>query len=270
MALPLMDSQYRIESFGRVNWLGMGTLYRKEVWRFMKVWSQTIMAPMMTTLLFLAILLLALGGGERQVGGIAFDRFIAPGLVMMGVMQNAFANTSSSLMLSKIQGVIVDILMPPITAGEMTFAYVMGGVTRGMLVGVSLMVAVYLFVPFTIHSPLMAIAYMLLASMLLSILGFLAGIVSLSFDHVAAFTNFIVSPLAFLSGTFYSIHQLPEHWRMVSYVNPFFYAIDGFRYAMTGVQDGSVVIGLITLLALNIMLWVLATRLVTSGWRLKS
>ncbi len=253
-----------------VNWLGLWTLYRREVWRFMKVWNQTILAPMITTLLFLAILTLALGGARRSIGDLPFDQFIAPGLVMMAIVQNAFANTSSSLILSKIQGVIIDVLMPPISGSEITIAYALGGITRGLLVGVAVSVAVYVFVPFTLHSPLLALYFAVSSSLMLALLGMLGGVYAQSFDHIAAFTNYVITPLSFLSGTFYSITFLPPFWHQVSLYNPFFYMIDGFRYAMTGHADGSITTGIVALLVTNILLWLLIQHLINKGWRLKT
>lgn len=257
-------------SIGRINWIGMWTLYKREVWRFIKVWNQTVLAPVVTTLLFLAVLMLALGGNERDVGALSFDRFIAPGLIMMAIVQNAFANASSSLMLSKVQGVIIDLLMPPFTPGEQTFCLMSGGITRGVAVGLTVTTAVYLFVPFEVHSPLLAIAYVLLASTMLALMGVLTGIWAQSFDQLSAITNYIVTPLAFLSGTFYSVHHLPEFWQHISSLNPFFYMIDGFRYAMTGVSDGSISTGLTILLISNLLLWLLARWLFAKGYRLKT
>ena len=253
-----------------VNWVGLKTLYIRETWRFLKVWNQTVIAPMVTTLIFLAVLSLALGGRARTIDGLPYEVFIAPGLIMMAIVQNAFANTSSSLMLSKIQGVIIDILMPPLNAAEITFAMVAGGVTRGALVGVSVSLAMWAFVPITVQNPLLAVAFVVLSSTMLALLGILGGVISLTFDHIAALTNYIVTPLSFLSGTFYSIHQLPAFWQAVSHANPFFYMIDGFRYALTGYSDSDPMLGLAVLSATSIALWILVQTLITRGWRLKS
>lgn len=254
-----------------VNWLGMATLYRREMWRFLKVWNQTVAAPVVTTLIWLAILTLALGG--KRGGGvehIAFNEFIAPGLIMMSVMQNAFANTSSSLMLAKVQGVIVDILMPPLTAGEITAAYVGGGVTRGVMVGVTVGIAISLFVPVGLAHPLLAVAYLLLASVMLALLGLLGGLWAQGFDQMSAVTNYVITPLSFLSGTFYSVNALPGMWHVICYYNPFFYVIDGFRYSLTGYHDGSIAVGLAVLCVLNVVLWLAARHVIRTGWRLKT
>ena len=253
-----------------MNITGTLTLCKREIWRYLKVWNQTLIAPVITALLFLAILTLALGGGHREIEGMRYDQFIAPGLIMMAIVQNAFANSSSSLMLMKIQGVIVDILMPPLSAGEITFAMVAGGVARGLMVGITVSAGVYIFVPFTIEHAGLALTYVVLASVMLGLFGVLAGVWAQSFDQLAALTNYLVTPLAFLSGTFYSIKDLPPMWYTFCHLNPFFYMIDGFRYAMTGHSDSSVVLGLVALLLTNAILWVVIQLMITRGWRLKS
>lgn len=255
---------------GSINWIGVATLCKREIWRFFKVFNQTILAPVITTLLFLAIMVLALGGNHRVIGGLAFDRFVAPGLIMMAVVQNAFANTSSSLILSKIQGTIVDLLMPPFTGAEITFSLVMGGVVRGLSVGAAVTMAIYFFVPFSLHDVWLALFHVVAASTMMALIGVLTGIWSQSFDQVATITNFIITPLAFLSGTFYSIQALPDVWRQLCYFNPFFYMIDGFRYAMTGHADGHVGVGMAVMLTANVLLWALTQRLITKGYRLKN
>jgi ABC-2 type transport system permease protein len=254
-----------------VNWLGLWTLYKKEVWRFIKVWNQTLIAPVINVLLFLAIFKLALGGnGHQPVVGMAFDRFIAPGLLAMAVVQNAFANSSSSLMLAKIQGVIVDLLMPPLSAGEIAFAFMMGGITRGLLVGVAVYVSLIPFVPMEIAHPLLLLYFVLMSSAMLALCGLLTGLWSQSFDQLAAITNYIVAPLSFLSGTFYAISSLPPVWLTISQFNPFFYMIDGIRYAMTNTACGDVAMGMSVLLVVNGMLWLACVKLLKSGYRLKS
>ncbi len=254
-----------------INFEGMKTLFYKEVLRFMKVWNQTIVSPVITTLLFLAVFALALGGTDhRMVDGIPFSQFIAPGLIMMAIVQNAFANTSSSLMISKVQGVIVDLLLPPLSPAEITIAMVMGGVVRGILVGISVSLGVYLFVPFEVYSVSMLIFHVISSSLMMSLFGVITGLWSQTFDQMSAVTNYVVTPLAFLSGTFYSIKQLPEFWQTVAHFNPFFYMIDGFRYALTGHADGSLIAGIITLICMNIALWIFSHWLIASGYRLKS
>ena len=254
----------------RHNIIGLKTLYCREVWRYMKVWNQTLTAPVVTALLFFIILSVALGGHDRKVGEIPYDVFIIPGLIMMSVMQNAFANTSSSLMLQKIQGVIVDLLMPPLSAFEITTGMVMGGVTRGIMVGLVVGAAMYPFSPFELPHPLLAIFYLIASSGVLASMGLITGIWSQTFDQLAAITNYIVTPLAFLSGTFYSVSNLPQFWQYLSHFNPFYYMIDGFRYALTGYNDASVNIGVVVLIAANIVLWAAVQWLLAKGYRLKT
>jgi len=254
-----------------INLIGTYTLCKRETWRFAKVWNQTVIAPVITTLLFLAIMTLAMGSNAgRMIEGIEFNRFIAPGLIMMAVVQNAFANTSSSLMLAKIQGVIIDILMPPLTGGEVVFSLVIGGVIRGLAVGLTVMISVYLFVPFSLFHFWVGLFYLLAASVMLALMGILTGIWSQSFDQLSAITNYIITPLAFLSGTFYSIRQLPDFFYKICHFNPFFYMIDGFRYALIGYTDGWIGTGMAVLTATNVVLWWLTAYLFRKGYRLKT
>ncbi|MEX1147292.1 MAG: ABC transporter permease [Sphingomonadales bacterium] len=260
---------YAARRIGAVNWTGLYTLYLKEVWRFYKVLTQTVLAPAVTTLLFMAIFTLALGDRGRTTGDIPFAMFLAPGLIVMAVLQNAFANTASSIMIAKVQGNIVDVLMPPLSAGELTFAYAMGGVTRGILVGFVVGLAMMPFVGFGIAHVWAVLYFALGAALMLSLLGILTGIWADKFDHTAAITNFIVVPLSFLSGTFYSIDRLPGIWRDVSQFNPFFYMIDGVRYGFIGRADGSIITGVIVIAAINAGLWVLCHQLFKSGYKLR-
>ncbi len=257
-------------TMGSVNWIGVWTLYKREVWRFLKVWNQTVLAPVITTLIFLAILTLALGGTERTEHGLPYREFIAPGLIMMAIVQNAFANTSSSLIISKIQGTVIDILMPPFKGWELASCIALGGLTRGVLVGVSVTVAMAFFVPISPHSIPLALLFVLEACMMLALLGMLGGIWAQSFDQMAALTNYVVTPLSFLSGTFYSIQHLPSFWAKLSHLNPFFYMIDGFRYAMTGYTDGNPMLGLGVLTLTNSVLGIICCVLFNRGTRMKS
>ncbi len=255
--------------FGAVNWLGFWTLYSKEVRRFVKVWTQTLLAPVMTSLLFLAVFTLALGRTMEVVPGVSFAQFLAPGLVMMSMVQQAFANSSSSIVISKVQGNIVDVLMPPISAAELTAAYVGGGATRGMMVGVLTTLALAIFVPTGIHNFAFILFHGVMASVMLSLLGVIGGIWSEKFDHIAFFTNFVITPLAFLSGTFYSITRLPDAWQTAAHFNPFFYMIDGFRYGFIGHADGSLTLGLAVITGANIALVALAHWMIRSGYKLR-
>lgn len=254
-----------------INTLGLWTLYKREVWRFLKVFNQTLFAPIVTTLLFLAVLTLSIGNHSRHmVGDIPYAQFIAPGLIMMAIVQNAFANTSSSLMLSKIQGVIIDLLMPPFTGSEITFGLTMGGVTRGMMVGIVVSLSVYVFIPYSIHHWGIALFYLVSSSLMLALAGLITGIWSQSFDQLSAITNYIITPLSFLSGTFYSIRQLPSFWYHVCHMNPFFYMIDGFRYAFTDYADGDILTGTIAISTTNVILWYIAQRLISKGYKIKT
>ena len=267
---PIPQGSLEPRHFGIVNWRGLWTLYLKEVRRFLNVATQTVLAPMVTTLLFLAIFTLALGGSVRQVGGVPYAEFLAPGLIMMAVMQNAFANTSSSILISKIQGNIVDVLMPPLSALELTCGIAGGGITRGVLVGLSVALAMWFFVPLGLAHPWFAVFHILSASMMLSLLGMIGGIWADKFDHIAAFTNFVITPLSFLSGTFYSIERLPDNWHVLAYLNPFFYMIDGLRYGVIGYTDARPEAGVVICLAINLALLLIAHRMFASGYKLKA
>ena len=254
---------------GPINWIGLRTLYVKEVRRFLKVFSQTILAPAVTTLIFMTIFALALGGAVRTIGDVPFMIFLAPGLVMMAIVQNSFANTSSTIMIGKVQGCIVDVLMPPLSPSELTLAFAMGGVSRGVLVAIVTATAMSVYVPLAIYDYAALIFYALAASMMLSLMGLIAGIWAEKFDSMAAVTNFMITPLAFLSGTFYSVERLPEPWFTVSQINPFFYMIDGFRYAFIGRSDGSLLIGILILTISNALLWFTVRRMFVNGYKLK-
>ena len=261
---------YRERKLGPVNWLGVWTLYLKEVRRFIKVYTQTLLAPMATTLLYLIVFLLAMGGAARSVGGVPYGEFLAPGLIMMSMTQNAFANTSSSIVIAKVQGNIVDILMPPLSAAELTFAIALGGATRGVVVGVVLVPVMALFVDLSIQHWGAILFFGFTASLMLSTLGMLGGIWSEKFDHIAAVTNFIVVPLSFLSGTFYSVERLPETWRLLAHFDPFFYMIDGFRYGFIGHADSPILLGVAVMTGLNAVLLALCWRLFAIGYKLKA
>ncbi len=268
--LSLPSQAPRVRQMGAVNWRGLWTLYTKEVRRFLNVFTQTLLAPMVTTLLFLAVFSLALGGAGRQVGGVDFINFLAPGLIMMAMAQNSFANTSSSIVIAKVQGNIVDLLMPPLSAAELALGIALGGVTRGLLVGATVIVGMSLFVPLGLHSPLHIVYHAVMASSMLALLGLIGGIWAEKYDHIAAITNFVITPFSFLSGTFYSITRLPETWQIVAHFNPFFYMIDGFRYGFIGHADGSLVAGFVAMLVVNLGLGAVAHWMLSTGYRLKA
>jgi len=256
--------------FGAVNWLGLATLVRREVQRFLSVWTQTVVAPVATAGLFMLVFTLAFGRGREGLAGVPFEVFLAPGIVMMQVIQNAFANTSSSLIIAKIQGNIVDTLMPPLSPGELLVGYVAGGVARGAVCAAAIAAILFPVVGAGLAHPLWALWFVLSASVLLSLIGLLAAIQADKFDQLAVITNFVVTPLSFLSGTFYSIRQLPDAFQALSHVNPFFYVIDGFRYATIGVSDSSPWVGFAVTLALNAVLWWATWALLRRGYKLKS
>ena len=256
----------------RVNWGGLRTLYIKEVRRFFKVQLQTIWAPAITTLLFLVIFSVSLGGIRPAVMGVPFADFIAPGLIMMGMMQNAFANSSFSLLVGKIQGTIVDYLMPPLSVGELLVAMVGGAMTRAVCVGLAVWGAMLIWPGVHVGvQHLWAILWFgLLGSAMLALLGVLTSIWAEKFDHAAAVSNFVVAPLSLLSGTFYSVDRVSPTFAAISHASPFFYAISGFRYGFIGVADSPVFLGSMVLLAINIVLGVVCYLLLRSGWKLKS
>jgi ABC-2 type transport system permease protein len=255
-----------------VNWGGLKTLYIKEVRRFFKVQMQTVWAPAITTLLYLAIFTVALGRAGRTVMGEPFADFLAPGLIVMAMLQNAFANSSFSLLVGKIQGNIVDYLMPPLSTGELIAGLVGAAVTRAFLVGFAVWLAMLLWpgVSVTIRRPELLLWFGLMGSLMLSFLGLLTSIWAEKFDHAAAVTNFVVTPLSLLSGTFYSIHQLSPTFQAVSHANPFFYVISGFRAGFLGTSDSPLLVGAVGLLVLNVVLWALCYSLLRSGWKIKN
>jgi len=255
-----------------VNWQGLQTLYLKEVRRFFKVQLQTVWAPAITTLLFLVIFALALGSARPAVLGIPYPDFLGPGLIVMGMIQNSFANSSSSILVAKVQGSIIDVLMPPLSAGELVAAYVAGGVTRAWLVGIAVwsVMAIAPGVDVPIRNPLLVLYFGTMGAILLALLGILTGIWADKFDHAAAVTNFVIQPLTLLSGTFYAIDKVNPTMAAISHANPFFYIIDGFRSGFIGVSDGLVGQGAVVLLVVNLLLCWVCYRVLRSGWRLKA
>jgi len=256
--------------FGRFNTLGTWTLYKKEVLRFMKVITQTILAPVVVSLLFLFIFTVALAGSRPDINGVPFAAFMAPGLIMMQVIQNSFANTASSLLVSKIQGNIVDFLMPPLSPGELTLAFAGGGATRGVFVAIVSWLVMSPFAPLGVTHFWAILVFAVGASLMLSFIGILAGMWAEKFDHMATVSNFIIMPAALLSGTFYSVTMLPPLWEQVSHYNPVFYLIDGFRYGFIGQADSNLAIGVTMLIVVNLVLGFCCHALFRSGYRLKA
>ena len=255
---------------------GMQALYVKEVRRFFKVQLQTIWAPAITTLLFLVIFTVALGGAGRTVIGVPFADFVAPGLIMMAMLQNSFANSSFSLLVGKIQGTIVDYLMPPLADGELIIALIGAAVTRAILVGCALWLAMLLWPNVhVVPDHLWAVAvFGVLGASMLGFLGLITSVWAEKFDHAAAVTNFVVTPLALLSGTFYAIDRLAPAFQSVAHANPVYYAIMGFRYGFIGTVDSTitnpVLTAILVLVGVNVALGVVTYRLLASGWKLKA
>jgi ABC-2 type transport system permease protein len=272
IAEPREAAPRTVRIMGRVNWIGFWTLFLKEVRRFVKVYMQTIVAPVGTALLFYAVFSLAMGGtaAARAVGQVPFFNFLAPGLIMMTMSQNAFANTSSSVMISKVQGNIVDVLMTPISPTEIAVAWTFAGIFRGLLVGVAATAVIDLFLPIRIVDIGAVIVFGVLGTMTMSLLGVIGAIWADKFDHIAAVTNFIVTPLTFLSGTFYSVDRFPPALRAVTRFNPFFYMIDGFRYGFIGHADAPLWHGFWVLVVANALLWAVMLRMLVTGYKLKS
>jgi ABC-2 type transport system permease protein len=261
-----------VASITRVNWPGLRALYVKEVRRFFKVQLQTIWAPAITTMLFLVIFTVALGGSGRTVLGHPFADFIAPGLIVMGMLQNAFANSSFSLLVGKIQGTIVDYLMPPLSNGELLAALAGASVTRAILVGFAVWLAMLLW-PGVHVTPrhFWAIAWFgIMGALFLAFLGVMTSIWAEKFDHAAAVTNFVVAPLSLLSGTFYSVEALSPVFQAISHANPFFYIISGFRYGFLGEADSPVLLGALVVLAIDVAMGAACYALLRSGWKIKA
>ncbi|MGH8781894.1 ABC transporter permease [Paraburkholderia sp.] len=248
---------------------GFSTLFYKEVLRFWKVSFQTVLAPVITALLYLTIFGHALRDHVQVYPGVQYTSFLIPGLVMMSVLQNAFANSSSSLIQSKITGNLVFMLLPPLSASEIFGAYVLASVVRGLAVGLGVFVVTVWFIPVSFAAPLFIVAFAVLGSAILGTLGLIAGIVAEKFDQLAAFQNFLIMPLTFLSGVFYSTHTLPPVWREVSRLNPFFYMIDGFRFGFFGMSDIAPLTSLAIVAGFFVVLAVLAMRLLASGYKLR-
>ncbi|MEL6829507.1 MAG: ABC transporter permease [Pseudomonadota bacterium] len=262
-------------TYGAINWLGLWTLYKREVGRFMKVWMQTLFAPVVTTILFMTVFKLAFGDrGELRgdFAGLNYNDFLAPGLVVMSVLQNAFQNSSSSLTIAKVQGSQVDFLMPPLSPLELTIGFIFGAVTRGVVVGLVGAIAIHMSGLATLNIVTLwpILWFGLMAAIFLAALGAMGGIWADKFDHLAAVTNFVIVPLAFLSGTFYDIKVLVEPFRTAAMFDPIFYLIDGFRYGFLGaansdIMAGVLITGLMAFLASAGVWWMLK-----SGYKLKA
>jgi ABC-2 type transport system permease protein len=264
------DAGMGVRRFGRVNWLGLYTLALREILRFTTVWTQTLLAPLMTAGLFLTIFTLAIGPNRGDVMGVPFMHFLAPGILTMTVIQNAFTNTSSSLLVSKVQGNIVDTLMPPLSPLELVLGYMAGALARGLFVALGIWIGMALAFGLGLAHPLIALIFITLGALLLGGLGMIAGIVAQKFDQMAAITNFIITPLAFLSGTFYSVENLPVWFRALTHVNPVFYLIDGVRFGIIGRSDSSPMLGLAVVGLCTFAVLLTCWNLIKRGTKLKS
>jgi len=267
-----IEKKYKIyeKKFGYINWIGFWTLYKKEVLRFLIVVIQTVISPLVTSLLFLLVLSLAVGDQRGEVLGFPFITFLAPGLIAMQVIQQAFSHTSSSIMIGKIQGNIVDVLYAPLTSGEVTIATNLAACTRSLIIAFVSIVVFQFIIDMHFFNFFYIIIYTFLGAFILSSIGFIVGLWAEKFDHMASATNFIIVPLSFLSGTFYSVERLPVLLKTISEWNPFFYIIDGFRYGFLGVSDGSIKFGLFYLIILSFLTWFLSYILFKKGYKIKS
>jgi ABC-2 type transport system permease protein len=252
-----------------VNWDGLRALYIREVRRFWKVGLQTLAAPIMTALLYMMVFVVAVGG-SRQVEGVPFGAFIAPGLIMMQILGNAFSNSSSSLLQAKMNGLIGDFLTPPLSPGELVAGFALGALTRGIVVGTVAGLAIFPFAHMTFNQVWAIFYFSTGAALIMGLLGAMTAIWSEKFDHIAAVTNFIVMPMTFLSGTFYLVKNLPEPFRTISHYNPFFYLIAGFRFGFTGHMDGSLTVAIWLTAALVALLWAITWWMFATGYKLKT
>ncbi|MFI8681646.1 ABC transporter permease [Brevundimonas diminuta] len=253
-----------------INWVGLRTLYLKEVRRFWKVGAQTVAAPVVTTLLYMMVFVVALKGARPPLHGTPFAEFVAPGLIMMAILQNAFANASSSLIQAKIMGTATDFLTPPLSPLELMVGFTLGAATRGVAVGLVTAICVMPFAKLGLANVALIVWFGLIASLLMGMVGVLAGLWSEKFDHLSAVQNFVVMPMTFLSGTFYLIDSLPEPFASISKFNPFFYLIDGFRAGFIGHAEGSLMVGVVMSAVLTVVMGAACWLVFRSGWRLKS
>jgi len=266
-----LDNKYQIgeKRFG-INWVGTYTLYLKETLRFLTVFGQTIIGPVVTSILFLSVISLALGEDRPNVLGVSFIEFLAPGLIAMQVIQQAFSHSSSSLLMGKMMGTIIDIIGAPLSAAEVTLAVILASVTRALMISVISIIIFSLIIEIEIKNYLIFFTYLFLSGFIMGAVGFIAGLWADKFDHMATATNFIIVPLSFLSGTFYSIERLPSILNILSKYNPFFHMIDGFRYSFINNMDGSIKFSLIYLTILSILTWLIAYKLYKKGYKIKS
>jgi len=252
-----------------INGHGMYTLFSKEMWRFLKVAVQTILTPVVTVMLYLLVFSSVLSKNVEVYRGVGYTAFLVPGLIIMSMLQNSFANSSSSLFQSKQNGSVVFMLLAPLSSLEFYVAFVGASIMRGILVGLGVWMATWLFVPFHIHNVWVLLVFGLAGCGILGGLGLIASIWADKWDHIAAFQNFVILPLSFLSGVFFSIHTLPEIWKKISHYNPFFYMIDGFRYGLLGVSDNSIWISMTIVVVFFVMVSLICLVMLHSGYKLR-
>ncbi len=262
------DSSPDARPFGFVNWMGLWTLYKKECRRFMKIWIQTLLAPIISNLLYMTVFVLAFAALRNDP--TAFIAFLAPGLIMLGILNNAAGNTSSSVMQSKLMGSIGDLLMTPLSFYELALGWIGGGVTRGIMVATSTGIALSFFAPLIPIHIWAIVFFSVSAAFMMAMIGVLSGMWAEKFDQLAVVNQFIILPLSFLSGTFYRIDVLPETFQKLIQFNPLFYLIDGFRYGFLGEADSNVMIGVVFISAINITLFITVLLVLRAGWRIKS
>jgi len=266
-----LEKKYQIgeKRFG-INWVGAYTLYLKETLRFLSVFGQTIVGPVVTAILFLLVISLALGEDRPNVLGVTFIEFLAPGLIAMQVIQQAFSHSSSSLLMGKVMGNIVDLIGAPLSAAEVTLAIIFASMTRSLMISIISIALFSLIIEIEIKHYSIFFAYLFLSSFIMGAVGFIAGLWADKFDNMATVTNFIIVPLSFLSGTFYSVERLPNFLNFLSQYNPFFHMIDGFRYSFINNMDGSIKFSLIYLIILSILTWFISYILYKKGYKIKS
>ena len=267
-----LQNKYKagVRRFGLINWVGAVNLYIKEVNRFFVVWAQTLLSPLISSLLFLSVLSLALGNDRGDVLGYSFISFLAPGLIVMSLIGQSFSHSVSSFMIGKMQGNIVDMLYAPLSALEVSFAIILAAVTRSLVIAIISIIVFSMIIDFHFYSIFYIFIFGFLSSFILGSFGFITGLWAEKYDHTATITNFIITPLSFLSGVFYSIDKLPIFFKNISLINPFFYMIDGFRYGFLGTSDGSIKFGLIYLVIISIFVWYVAFYLFKRGYKIKS
>jgi len=267
---PNRDRSYVVRSYQSWNWLGLQTLIEREVRRFMKVWQQTLIGPLMSTLLFMMVFSFAFPNRNWSDTAMPYAWGLAPGLIMMGILTNAFQNTSSSMVQAKLMGISIDFLMPPISSVELTIAFITGAVIRGIAVGIASVIAVAAFANVVPAHPLAAIYFAFIAAVIFAAVGLIGGIWAEKFDHIAAFTTFVITPLTMLSGTFYSVDALPPALSFLLHWNPVFFLIDGFRYGFIGEAHSDLLTGVLFTGALAIGLSWAAWAMLKSGYGLKA